>query len=222
MQFLKVFILMIFIGLMVLLNSRPWHDEQYTSKNVSEYSYSDILMGKLPEGCNGPLWYLIEKPLGLTGSRVLSVAFMSLAGALMGWWGFGLLSVKITWQHIAEARPYALVVLLTTWQWLCVVGRSKGLWLVNILMAFTHSICVVPIVLASLVTRKWQTAILPIIILSFYFHQLQYGPGIFRMSGYSNRYFIYLVPMEIILLKEVYERCFNKTRRHIWARTIME
>ena len=50
----------IIIGLIQSYRTPFWNDEVYTQKNLKQYSYMQIIEGKLPEGCNEPLFYLIQ------------------------------------------------------------------------------------------------------------------------------------------------------------------
>ena len=212
-----LFITLVIIGLIQSYRTPFWNDEVYTQKNLKQYSYMQIIEGKLPEGCNEPLFYVIQK--ADHDSMLFPIICMALAISLVFYVlliDFGIkyavlgvvlfLLPRITWQHFPECRPYSLIVLLTTLQW--TVVRIELVAVVNILMAFTDTICIVPILMATFLACKnnikyiW-IAILPTIIIAYYFYVSVYKGNPYNLTtiaGLSNRYFIYLLPIGALRL----------------------
>ena len=195
---LTLFILTFLIGLS-FINKPITQDEKYTQTEMS-LSYGKIWQGKINEGCNSPLWYTIEKASGSVHmARVISVICIALAVSLIGW--PGLLMLPLIWHHIAEARPYPLIVLLTT----LLLCTKNPWWL--LILALTDFITL-PLILFS---KFWWIAFMCILIYGYYWivapHYHFYFPWQKNIHGFyiSRRYFIYLVPIAIINLRKLYE-----------------
>ena len=214
-----LFIALVIIGLIQSYRTPFWVDETFSKTNMQGNSYLQIIQGKMGEGCNNPLFYLIQKLDG--DSRLFPIICMALAISIVFYVllknfniKYAVLGVvlfllpKIMWQHFAECRPYSLIVLLTTIQFtLHFLKRIKEIAFINILMAFTDSICIVPIIMSAFMAGKkyWWIAILPTIIIAYYFSVSLYGHGT-HLPGWSNRYLIYLLPIGILKLVYWIER----------------
>lgn len=214
-----LFIALIIIGMIQSHRTPFWNDEIYTKKNIIKYSYTEIIEGNLPEGCNEPLFYIIQK--ADHDSRIFPIVCMALAVSiifhmLLKYNGIksAVLAVllfmlpKITWQHFPECRPYSLIILLTTIEFaLCKPTQIRRLAIVNIIMAFTDTICIVPIILSAFfIERKyWWIYILPTVIILSYLSVSVYANHM-PLPGWSDRYFIYLLPIGILIFMIWYEK----------------
>lgn len=197
------------VGFTLAQHKPVWNDEIYTQVyTVEQFPVWKVLLGKIDEGGNPPLYYLIQKAfLGLAGYssppawhspladlnyndpaarillRVPAIIYMSSAIVLIFYYfsryysiWTGVYSLFITfaslmiWRYWAEARPYGLWVLGTTFQSLIFLHllRDKNsvrrLWpwfgFANYLLAFTAVFGIAQIVTASfllwiLVERNW-------------------------------------------------------------------
>ena len=138
-----LFLGLLWVGVELAKHKPLWGDEVYSQHGVQELSYGKILLGRINEGNNSPLFYLIQKGItDLTGYRLppqgswdqkLRVllrlapnAVMSLALVLTFyffarnyalWAGaYGFLTALFSfnvWLYWGEARPYALWFFLT-------------------------------------------------------------------------------------------------------------
>ena len=209
-----LFIALVIIGLIQSYRTPFCVDETFSKTNMQGNSYLQIIQGKMGEGCNNPLFYLIQKLDG--DSRLFPILCMALAISIVFYVllthfniKYAVLGVvlfllpRITWQHFPECRPYSLIVLLTTLQW--TVVRIESVAIINILMAFTDMICIIPIIMSALMAGKkyWWIAILPTIIIAYYFSVSVYKGNPYNLhtvAGLSNRYFIYLLPIGVLRL----------------------
>lgn len=210
-----LFIALVIIGLIQSHRTPMWHDEIYTQANLRQYTYGQIIEGRLPEGCNEPLFYIIQKADG--DSRLFPIICMALAIGLTFFaiyksYGtkYAILSVilfllpRITWQHFAECRPYSLIILLTTL--LFIPKNIKWVGLIEILMAFTDTICLIPLGITLLfIIRREQyknlwIVIIPSIVMGYYFYVSPYHANPFSVPVLSNRYLITLLPLGIFYL----------------------
>jgi len=201
-----------------------WNDEYYSQlSSVYNISYQDQFLGKIGEGNNTPLFYVLEKLFlqlihyqvpaqWLQGHwysdapsqlllRINPVFFMSLSVAAVFYFfsqefslGIGFYSLFIyfssymLWAYWAEARPYAMIVFLTTVQSLLFLKAMQGaqgfnrIWkwlvLVHLLMGFTFIFSVGLILAVSLlvwwmIDRDWKKyfflTLLPIAVSLFYY-----------------------------------------------------
>lgn len=222
-----IFLLAVSTGFWIAGHKHLWNDEIYTTvSSVHHQSYAAMLQGKVPEGSNAPLFYLMQKaligithyqipPAWIAGDwgqrdvdgqwllRIIPIVSMSLSIALLFHFFAlhysrlaGLLSVFIylssymLWVYWAEARPYALLVCLTTMQLLLLFQRViikddrpivlQGLCLVHILLALTSILscgqilaAVLVLGLAGLNDRRWYWGLilLPLLIIGYYYTQ---------------------------------------------------
>ena len=158
------------------------------------------------------LWtdsYCYSDPYSQIILRINSIVFMSLSVGVVFYyfcrrysWGAGFLSLLIYFtsfmflNFLAEARPYALLVFLTSLQSVVLLrrieqnqpGSENRLWIAmagtNILLSFTSILCAGQIIAASIIwwavkERDWKKYILmtlmPLgIILFYYLHAIKY------------------------------------------------
>jgi len=214
------------VGFWIAGHRSLWTDEFYSQiASIHNLSYADQCLGRIPEGGNTPLFYVLQKaflqlirfqtPAPWFGHhwkgdafsqivlRINPVFFMSLSVGLVFfyfcrkyslWIGFYSLFIYISsymlWAYWAEARPYALVVFLTTVQSIILLNRidqrsapDRGsAWLmlagINILLSLTSilslgEILAVSIIWWALKERDWKKylliTLLPIVIVLFYY-----------------------------------------------------
>lgn len=124
-----LFAILFLVGILLSQRKPLWNDELYTQKeSVERPSYAEILSGRLPEGNNFPLFYLIQKiicgvsgyrlgdqwhsewqlsePRGQVILRISADIFMSLSLALIFYYFAG--------QFSLTAGVYALLVALSS------------------------------------------------------------------------------------------------------------
>lgn len=66
-----LFIILLFIGFHLAEHKPLWGDEVYSQHGIQKLSYAQILLGRIPEGNNSPLFYLIQKGVSdLAGYRL--------------------------------------------------------------------------------------------------------------------------------------------------------
>lgn len=202
------------IGFRLAYDKPLWNDELYTLiSSVRGLSYGDIFLGRVGEGSNCPLFYLIQKSIcdiaqytvpepwisGVWGHedlysqiliRISPVVCMALAIVLIFyffnrqyslWAGVYSVAVSLSsfmiWFYWAEARPYALWVLLTTMQLLMFLrmtgeGRKNGwvkLSIIHILLSLSVTVSIIQIAIVSLLLwiffdRRWKKYILLFVI----------------------------------------------------------
>jgi len=217
-----LFVILIFVGLFLAKHKGIWNDEKYSQvAGIESFSYSEILLGKVDEGNNNPLFYVIQKAItnafgwhsnaefrmgiNTVGDRIIlrispvcSIAltvvaiFYFFSKFYSIWAGlfslFISLSTHMLWGYWAEARPYALWILLTTIQlllFLYIIHTSKAERLSWRWLAFTHvllsltfifslaQIMIVSVVLCFTIQKKWISFIwltlLPCILIFYYY-----------------------------------------------------
>jgi hypothetical protein len=133
-----LFLALLGIGFLLAANKPIWNDERYSQVvSVQDNSYGQILAGKISEGNNSPLFYLLQKTLhdvfhksdDRIFLRINPVVSVSAALTLIfyfvcRWYGWGAalfalglgLSTHMLWLYWAEARHYALWFFLSVAQ----------------------------------------------------------------------------------------------------------
>ncbi len=221
-----VFLLCLSVGYWISTKKALWNDEFYTAvSSVDGKSYADQFLGRIPEGNNTPLFYVLQKSFsqlagyqlpqawkeGRWGKdaqaqimlRVVPVLCISLSITLIffyffnfySWWLalyslFIYASSYMLWIYWAEARPYPVIVLMTTVQsllFLNIVKEKKedskqwlALAIAHALMAFTFIfslglIWAVSVIIWFKQRLDWKkyiwVTILPTAIALFYYSQ---------------------------------------------------
>ncbi len=70
-----LFFILLFTGFQLAKNKPLWNDEIYSQTGpVQGQSYGDMFLGKISEGSNAPLFYVIQKTLCLLAKYKLSIA----------------------------------------------------------------------------------------------------------------------------------------------------
>ncbi len=70
-----LFVLIFFIGIQLAQNKPLWNDEIYSQTGpIQNQSYAEMLAGKIEEGSNTPLFYIIQKTLCLLTRYQLSIS----------------------------------------------------------------------------------------------------------------------------------------------------
>jgi len=212
-------------GLLLAEHKPLWNDEIYTQVGtVVGQSYADMFLGKIGEGNNCPLFYVMQKVIcDLTRYktpkpwfnakwghedrfsqiflRINPVFFMSLSIVCIFYYFsrfyslfaglyslFISLSSFMVWNYLAEARPYALWVFLTTIQsliFLYLLRRGRdyakawpALVTVHFLLSLTvvfsvAQIFIVSVLLWFFLEKNWKkyilSALIPIAIGLFYY-----------------------------------------------------
>ncbi len=225
-----VLIACLLTGFWIARHKYVWNDEVYSAvRSIHNASYADQWMGRIQEGNNAPLYYVLQKvfnqfagydvppawleeqgntdPASQTIMRIIPIVCMSLSITLVFYYFYrryslwaGLYSLFIyassymLWVYWAEARPYALIVLLTTAQSLLFMRmmektpKSHGIWkaltLVHLLLALTFILSVGQILAASILLwicgeRDWKKylvlTLVPVFTALFYYsHAPQY------------------------------------------------
>jgi len=218
-----LFVCLVSTGLYLARHKPLWNDEIYTQVSNVEASYGHMISGRISEGNNTPLFYMIQNGIckifkykfsayGKRGwyimdqraqvvTRIAPNVCVALTIVLIFYYftrnysfGAGVysflvsLSSTVLWSYWAEARPYALWILLTTIQLLIFLSFVKGEnnrssligWFmgVHFLMAITAIFSLAQIVIVSgllwlLGERRWREYILltviPCIICLFYY-----------------------------------------------------
>jgi len=221
-----VFIACLCVGFEIARHRPLWNDENYSQiASIHCLSYADQFSGRIPEGGNSPLFYSLQKLLSQLNQsqipaqillRINPVIFMSLSVGLVFYYfyrryslGAGLLSLFIylsshmLWVFWAEARPYALLVFLTTVQSVILLNRidpnlrvderREGVLLAgtNILLSLTSILSLGEILAVSVLwwafkDRDWKKYIfmtlLPMAIILFYYAHAPKYPFYFGSS----------------------------------------
>ncbi len=145
---LLIFLTAIAIGSQLSLRKPLWGDETYSwRQSVKNTSYGALFLGKVGEGNNAPLYYVLAKishdvwhieERDIVAMRMVSIvstallfALLFVVFALWGGWGMGLFALAVglstpgIWYFWAEARPYALWMLGTFIQCAAVLNLLK-------------------------------------------------------------------------------------------------